>query len=122
LYSGAHGRALAHAKARALHQFRDEEWNARLDLARIRAREGGWHSFWRSYRRSKAPDLTEDTYDKVAPFLASPRHRRCRVVVTASETAVDRVLHRLADGDELHRTVDEVLARSWARATGELRC
>jgi hypothetical protein len=70
LYSGAHGRALAHAKARALHQFRDEEWNARLDLARIRAREGGWHSFWRSYRRSKAPDLTEDTYDKVAPFLA----------------------------------------------------
>jgi hypothetical protein len=35
------------------------------------------------------------------------------VVVTASETAVDRVLHRLAD---------EVLARSWARATGELRC
>jgi hypothetical protein len=44
------------------------------------------------------------------------------VVVTASETAVDRVLHRLADGDELHRTVDEVLARSWARATGELRC
>jgi purine catabolism regulator len=32
------------------------------------------------------------------------------VVVTAVETAVDRLLHRLADGDELSRTVDEVLA------------
>jgi hypothetical protein len=54
LYSGAHGSALAHAKARALHEYRDEDWNARLDLARIRAREGGWHAFWRFWRRSKS--------------------------------------------------------------------
>lgn len=31
-------------------------------------------------------------------------------VVTATETAVDRLLHLMADGDELRRTVEEVLA------------
>jgi hypothetical protein len=69
-YSGFHGAALADAKAQALHQYRDEEWNARLDLARIGAREGGWHAFWRYCRRSKSPRLTEDTYGNVEPFLA----------------------------------------------------
>jgi hypothetical protein len=46
-YSGQHGAALAEAKARALHEYRDEEWRARIDIARLRAREGGWHAWWR---------------------------------------------------------------------------
>jgi hypothetical protein len=68
LKSGAHGRQLAEAKADALHEFREEHWRARIDLAAVRAKEGGW-ALWRFWRRSRAPRLTEDTLQTVENFL-----------------------------------------------------
>lgn len=38
LRSGIHGGNLKLAKEQALHEYRDEEWRARLDLFRLRAR------------------------------------------------------------------------------------
>lgn len=66
-HSGTHAAALADAKAQALHEFRDEEWRTRIELARLRAREGAWHGFWRLLRRRPAPVLTART--EVEPFL-----------------------------------------------------
>jgi hypothetical protein len=67
LYSGAHGTAVAVAKARALHQFRDEAEAARIDLMELRAKEGAWHSLWRVLRRRPDPSLTAAA--EVEPFL-----------------------------------------------------
>lgn len=76
LYSGAHGVAVAEAKAQALHEYRDEADRASIDLARIRAKEGGWHSFWRKPRRRPAPTLTAAR--DVEPFLQRWRERVSR--------------------------------------------
>lgn len=67
VHSGGHGASVADAKADALHDYRDREWNARLDLARLRASEGLWHLVWRKVRRRPAPRLT--VRDEVEPFL-----------------------------------------------------
>jgi hypothetical protein len=67
LYSGAHGAAVAAAKAQALHQFRDEAEKATIELMELRAREGAWHSLWRALRRRPAPRLT--AAGEVEPFL-----------------------------------------------------
>jgi len=67
LYSSGHGQALADAKAQALHDFRDEEWRAEIELARLRAREGAWHRLWRHLRRKPSPRLA--ARDEVEPFL-----------------------------------------------------
>lgn len=94
--SGLNGVQLAEAKAKALHEYRDEEWRARLDLMRLHAREGGWHAFWRFWKRSHAPRIEVDTLDKVAPFL-----ERWREPVTRhqGEPAVpfDRTRRRTVD-------------------------
>jgi hypothetical protein len=63
------GAALATRKSDALHRYRDEEWRASLDLARLKAREGHWHLlFRRGGRRRNGLDLT--ARDTVEPFLA----------------------------------------------------
>lgn len=67
LYGGPHGTAVAGAKADALHEYRDEAEGAKIDLARLRAKEGAWHSFWRVLRRCPAPRLTAEV--EVEPFL-----------------------------------------------------
>ncbi|HEY0392644.1 MAG TPA: hypothetical protein VGC63_13135 [Solirubrobacterales bacterium] len=67
LYSGAHGAAVTGAKAKALHQYRDEEEATTIDLMTLRASEGAWHSFWRVLRRRGAPTLTAGA--EVEPFL-----------------------------------------------------
>ena len=67
LYSGAHGRTVAAAKARALHQYRDEAERASIDLMALRAEEGAWHSLWRVLRRRAAPNLSSAA--EVEPFL-----------------------------------------------------
>ncbi len=69
LYSGAHGSSVAAAKEAALHEFRDRCAQAEIDLARIRAREGAWRSWWRFWRRRPAPRLTEETLQTAEEFL-----------------------------------------------------
>jgi hypothetical protein len=67
LYSGALNRQLAHAKAMALHEYRDEERRARRDVAVIRAREGTLHRIWRNLRKQPFPML--ETPAKAQPVL-----------------------------------------------------
>jgi hypothetical protein len=67
LYSGAHGAAVAGAKAKALHQYRDEEEATAINLMALRASEGAWHFLWRVLRRRGAPTLTANA--EVEPFL-----------------------------------------------------
>lgn len=57
-YSGAHGVALARLKERALHEYRDQERQARRDLALAGERESWAHAFWRRRRRQPFPTLT----------------------------------------------------------------
>ncbi len=59
--------SLAAAKGRALHEYRDEERRARLDLARIRAGERWMDRVWRRVRRKPFPTLT--TPEKAVPIL-----------------------------------------------------
>jgi hypothetical protein len=66
LESSVHARTRADAKALALHQYRDREWQAGLDIAELLATEGAWHRLWRVLRRRKAPTLSPSV---VAPFL-----------------------------------------------------
>ncbi len=67
LFSGAHGSALQSAKATALHEYRDEEWRARIDLAGLRAKERTWHTTWRKVRRRPPPRIS--ARKEVEPFL-----------------------------------------------------
>jgi hypothetical protein len=67
LNSGTHGTAVAGAKARALHQYRDEEEVAAIDLMTLKASEGAWHTLWRVLRRRGGPALT--TSAEIEPFL-----------------------------------------------------
>lgn len=69
LYSSTHGGELAHIKAQALHDYRDELAGARIDLSRLRVREGAWHWLWRKLRRNSTPRLTADTLGNIEPFL-----------------------------------------------------
>jgi hypothetical protein len=66
-HSSLHANALVGAKAQALHEFRDEEWRARIALANIRAAEGFWHHLWRLARRHPAATLTASA--DAEPFL-----------------------------------------------------
>ena len=69
LASSSCGAALAKRKSDALRRYRDEEWRASLDLARLKAREGSWHLVFRRFgRRGNGLDLT--ARDTVEPFLA----------------------------------------------------
>jgi hypothetical protein len=102
LYSGGHGVALASAKADALHEYRDEEWRTRLDLARLRATEGPWHRWWRWLRRREAPRLTTDTHAEIEWFLG-----RWREAVTRHGSApADAVV----PFDRTQRTTAEAIA------------
>jgi hypothetical protein len=57
--SSANGAALAQDKTEALQRYRDEEQQANIALARLKASEGPWHVFWRSIRgHRKGLDLT----------------------------------------------------------------
>ena len=69
LASSSCGAALAKPKSDALQRYHDHEWHARLDLARLKAAEGGWHLLFRRLRRRRnGLDLT--ARDTVEPFLA----------------------------------------------------
>jgi hypothetical protein len=78
--SGIHGGNLKLAKEQALHEYRDEEWRARLDLFQLRARESSWHAVWRQVRRRPSPSLTARAV--VEPFL-----NRWREPVTRHESS-----------------------------------
>lgn len=99
LNSGAHGNAAAGAKAEALHEYRDEAEGASIDLARLRAREGAWHAFWRVLRRRSAPQLTAEK--EVEPFL-----ERWREPVTRHGEDSDPIMPL----DRTRRTFDQALA------------
>src|SRR4051812_4820341 len=45
-------------EAAALHQYRDREWAARVDLAHLQANEGAWHWIWRKLRPRPPPRMT----------------------------------------------------------------
>jgi hypothetical protein len=100
LYSGVHGQGLANAKAEALHQFRDEEWRARLDLAHLRTSEGPWHLLWRTLRRRPAPSVT--VAEQVEPFLARWREPVSRHGSTPDDAVVplDRTTRAVRDALE----------------------
>jgi hypothetical protein len=76
VHSSLHANALTEAKARALHEYRDQEWRIRLRLSEIGAAEEGWHLAWRKLRRRPTPALTAT--DAVEPFLARWREPVCR--------------------------------------------
>jgi hypothetical protein len=90
---------VAAAKARALHQFRDEAEVAIIDLMQLRAKEGAWHSLWRALRRRPTPSLTAT--DEVEPFLERWREPVARHGDDASP---------IAPIDRTRRTFDEALA------------
>jgi hypothetical protein len=97
LYSSLHGAALADAKARALHEFRDQEWRARLDLAQLRASEGYWHHLWRLLGRKPVPTLTAARDSE--PFLNRWREpvTRHSQQPTDAVTPIDRTRRTTAD-------------------------
>ena len=87
------------AKEQALHEYRDEEWRARLDLFQLRAREGSWHALWRRLRRRSAPSLTARA--EVEPFL-----ERWREPVTRHTSGSEGATVR----DRTTRTIEDALA------------
>ena len=100
MWSGGHGVSVAHAKADALHDYRDQEWQARLDLMRLRAAEGGWHWLWRRVRGRPAPLLT--AREVVEPFL-----ERWREPVTRHSTKAEDAITPV---DRTTRTTEEAVA------------
>ena len=69
VYSGSHGSQAASVKEDALHEYRDERARVSMSLGTLRARESGWHAWWRFWRRSKPPQLRVDTLEVVEVFL-----------------------------------------------------
>jgi hypothetical protein len=67
LWGGAHGVAVAAAKERALHAFRDQERQARRDITRLRESETWAHGVWRKLRGRRRPELTAS--ERVEPVL-----------------------------------------------------
>ena len=63
--------AIADARGRALHEYRDEATRARDDVATILAAEGRAHRLYRRAARKPAPSLTAP--DRVSPVLAAWR-------------------------------------------------
>lgn len=59
--------AIADARGRALHEYRDEARRARLAIATTVAGEGWPHAAWRQLRRQPVPTL--NTPGKAAPVL-----------------------------------------------------
>jgi hypothetical protein len=59
---------LAARKGEALHRYRDEEWGVRIELAVLKAQEGGWHVAFRWLRRRRN-GLALTARTKVEPFL-----------------------------------------------------
>lgn len=100
-HSGAHGLSRAMAKAQALHDYRDEEWQARLELARLRSREGGWHWIWRKLRRRPAAHLT--VQERIEPFLDRWREPVTKHLSQCEGEGVVPV-------DRTRRTYDDALA------------
>src|SRR5436190_24033 len=66
-YSSAYGVAFAQTKERALHEYRDQERQARRDIADLRDSEGALHRFWRRQWRQDIPPLT--VREEVASYL-----------------------------------------------------
>jgi hypothetical protein len=99
LYSGAHGRAVAEEKAKALHEFRDEVEQANIDLARLRTKEGAWHSWWRTVRRRPVPAVTAAA--EVEPFI-----ERWREPVTRHGDSTNPIVPL----DRTRRTFQDALA------------
>jgi hypothetical protein len=54
-------RSIADARGAALHQYRDENRRARLDMATMLAAEGWPHGIWRRVRKQPVPPLTAPT-------------------------------------------------------------
>jgi hypothetical protein len=85
IYSGEYGRQISEEKEGALHSHRDQERDAKRDVARIKNREGWLHETFRGWRRQDFPDL--EAPKRVQPVLgglacpayeALPRDRRAR--------------------------------------------
>jgi hypothetical protein len=86
---------LQSAKEQALHEYRDKEWRAHLDLFQLRAREGGAHALWRRVRRRPAPSLTARA--EIEPFLQRWREPVRRHADGAGATIRDRTSRTLQD-------------------------
>jgi hypothetical protein len=95
LLGGGHGLSVAMAKADALHEYRDEEWRARLDLARLRTTEGAWHRVWRKLRGRHGPSLTARA--EVEPFLERWREPVTRHGSANAVQVIDRTLRTTHD-------------------------
>lgn len=67
LYTGAHGRALANAKERALHGYRDQQRLAERFFAGLAAQEGGWHRAHR--RQERVPPLALTSLERIEAVL-----------------------------------------------------
>lgn len=66
-YSSTHATAIAHLKEKALHEYRDQERQARRDIALTKEREGLLHRYWR--RRKTRPFPSLKAPDDAAPIL-----------------------------------------------------
>jgi hypothetical protein len=66
-WSSEHANALARAKERALHEYRDQERQALRDVTHLREGEGRAHAFWRRIRGLGPPELT--AHHKMQPAL-----------------------------------------------------
>jgi hypothetical protein len=106
LYSGIHGASLADAKADALHEYRDQLWDARIELARLRSREGVWHRMWRKLRRRPLPAVSDDTTRDVEQFLQrwrEPVNRHHGDATGPGMAPIDRTTRTTQDAlDDLH--------------------
>lgn len=100
MWSGYHGATLADAKAAALHRYRDREEAAMLALAQLRARETGWHAFWRRCRRRPAPAFTARA--ALLPFLDRWREPVTRHLSQPNEPGIEPL-------DRTRRTVADAL-------------
>jgi hypothetical protein len=92
--AGTFDTQLAHAKAQALHEYRDEARRATRDVALIRAREGSLHRAWR-LRRQPFPALA--TPEKAQPVLNTWR-RASGEVSSDRPTPVEDATARTLDG------------------------
>lgn len=98
VHSGSHGSQAASEKEDALHEYRDQRARVSMALGALRARESGWHAWWRFWRRSKPPHFTEETLQTVEAFL-----ERWREPVTRHGGEAEVY-------DRTRRTTDQALA------------
>jgi hypothetical protein len=92
-YSGAYPQSMAQRKSQALRCYRDQERQARRDVAIIRAREDWMHHAYRRLKQLSAPQLNAP--QRAEPVLNS--WRKPVIVADASVPVHDPTAHTLED-------------------------